>query len=484
MNESLEITPVIGYEDLSGVYEVSLKNWRGQSILRFPGRVFHLSRKTLNATKNIKALKQCGVYLLYGITASNHGDLFYNIYVGQANLRKNGEAVLGRIKEHDNLKEMYWSEAMAFVDRDNRWSGTAISYLENRFTTLIQNAKGKSKQYVIKNKIEPNLGFVPQDTIDRMEQYLEGFIKLLQIIGVDFFEKEDDSSIVDAPDLPFTPSTENGEQDMPKQTSPQSDPVGFPFKIGQVMSFAFREALEKGLLKDDIKFLKSEKAGKMFKTRGYRVISSGKRPLKDASGVNRFSANPAYYKGKAYWITTQVYSEGLEPLLSYLEKHGMTRETVLALCQKGSKEDQKPRTHPRKIQQSAWWTAFMDYAMRQADFTQYFNRRKPQAQQWIALSSGSSKCQISLTVTKNRLGVELYIRKSMDLFNALLEKKNSIENDLGFQLDWQALQGRKASRIAIYLPGDFKCLVANENCFKWYCEKAIAIKKVFSRYLS
>jgi hypothetical protein len=126
----------------------------------------------------------------------------------------------------------------------------------------------------------------------------------------------------------------------------------------------------------------------------------------------------------------------------------------------------------------------MEYAMKQADFTQYFNRRKSHAHQWIALSSGSSKCQISLTVTKNRLGVELYIRKSMELFNALLENKESIENDLGFQMDWQSLQGRKASRIAIYLPGDYKYLVANEVYFKWYCEKAIAIKKVFSCYLS
>ena len=104
MNESLEITPLDGYEKLLGTYEIGLTNWRGQSILRFPGRVFHLSRKTLNATKNIKALKQCGVYLLYGITANSHGELFYNIYVGQANVRKNGEAVLGRIKEHDNPK--------------------------------------------------------------------------------------------------------------------------------------------------------------------------------------------------------------------------------------------------------------------------------------------------------------------------------------------------------------------------------------------
>ena len=473
MNESLEITPLDGYEKLLGTYEICLTNWRGQSILRFPGRVFHLSRKTLNATKNIKALKQCGVYLLYGITANSHGELFYNIYVGQANVRKNGEAVLGRIKEHDNPKEMYWSEAMAFVDRDNRWSGTAISYLENRFTTLIQNAKDKSKRYVIQNKNEPNLGFVPQDTIDRMEQYLEGFIKLLQIIGVDLFEKEEDPHNVDDPDLPFTHQTENG-----------GNPNEFPFKIGQVMSFAFRDALEKGLLKEDIKFLKSEEAGRIFKTRGHRVITSGKKPSKDASGINRFSAKPAYYEGKTYWITTQVYSEGLETLLSYLDKHGMSRENVIALCQKGcQKEKTKAQTPLWKTKQSAWWTAFMEYAMQDVDFTQHFNRRKPQPQQWIGLPSGSAKCQISLTVTKKRLGVELYIHKSKDLFNALLVNKNTIENELGFQLDWQALQGRKASRIAVYLPGDYTGLNASDDYFKWYCEKAVAIKRVFSGYL-
>ena len=192
MNESLKIAPLAGCKQLLGTYEVGLMNWKGQSITHFPGRVFHLNRKTMSAAKTLAEMKQCGVYLLFGISVNNKNEIQNNIYVGQANLRKNGEAIYGRINEHGTRSEEYWTEAIVFIDRENRWSGTDISYLENRIATLVKTAKGQSNRYIIQNKNEPNIGYIPEDTKVRMEQYLDGFINIIQILGYDFFEKEDD----------------------------------------------------------------------------------------------------------------------------------------------------------------------------------------------------------------------------------------------------------------------------------------------------
>ena len=288
---------------------------------------------------------------MFGITINEKQQIVKNIYVGQANLRKNGEAIWGRINEHDTMEQSYWSEAIVFIDKSNRWSGTAISFLENRIATLVKKAKEKSDCYLIRNKNEPNIGYVPEETSEKMEQYLEGFIKILQIMGYDFFETEDDLELglSDNNGANIThPNNKTGsvtkrivrqktfsQIDNGKKSTPQSPYGVFPFKIGQVMTFAFRKAIEKGLLKNEIGFLESQEASKRFKTRGFKVIVSGEEPKKDSSGVKRYATTPVYHEGKKYWITTQVYAEGLEPLLAFLEKHGMKKEEIINLCQKG-----------------------------------------------------------------------------------------------------------------------------------------------------
>ena len=140
----------------------------------------------------------------------------------------------------------------------------------------------------------------------------------------------------------------------------------------------------------------------------------------------------------------------------------------------------------RKIEQVAWWTAFMDYAMEQPEFKKQFNRRKPQPYQWFSLPIGSAQCHIELSVTKSQLGTELYLPDNKEFYYSLFQHKNEIEKDLGFEMDWQELPGKKASRVIVTFPGNFSKLNElnrNKDFFKWYCEKAIAFKKVFSKYL-
>lgn len=64
-----------------------------------------------------------------------------SLYVGQAGSRKNGEGLLNRIQEHrKNPDKEFWSEAIAITTTDNTFGPTEISWLENRFCLLANEA--------------------------------------------------------------------------------------------------------------------------------------------------------------------------------------------------------------------------------------------------------------------------------------------------------------------------------------------------------
>ena len=80
------------------------------------------------------------------------------------------------------------------------------------------------------------------------------------------------------------------------------------------------------------------------------------------------------------------------------------------------------------------------------------------------------------------MGVEVYIPDDKELYQQLFKHKDAIEKELGFQMDWQPLPEKSASRIEITKNGDFTDLDHAAGNFLWYCEKAEVIKKVFPKY--
>ncbi len=149
---------------------------------------------------------------------------------------------------------------------------------------------------------------------------------------------------------------------------------------------------------------------------------------------------------------------------------------------KSTRQATVPITDTKK-QQAVWWNSFLDYAMKKDAFKKLFNRVKANPQHWLNLAIGSSHYHISLTATtQNKLGAEIYITDNKHLYEYFHEHKNDIEAELGFEMDWQLLPDRRASRIEVTTNGDFTNLEAAQGHFEWYCEKAIAFKKVFSKY--
>lgn len=128
---------------------------------------FKINREDLDKCKDRKELKQSGIYFLFGGTTDDSAKEV--VYIGQAGVRKNGEALLTRLKEHNrNSKKDYWNEAVAFTTTDDTFGPTEISYLENHFCNLAKEAN----RYIVKNGNDPMVGNISEEKICTLEEFV------------------------------------------------------------------------------------------------------------------------------------------------------------------------------------------------------------------------------------------------------------------------------------------------------------------------
>jgi hypothetical protein len=123
-------------------------------------------------------------------------------------------------------------------------------------------------------------------------------------------------------------------------------------------------------------------------------------------------------------------------------------------------------------------------ALRTRNFT---NAQKGQLQSWYSFSSGLQGIIYSNSFAQGgRVRAELYIDRgdaklNKDIFDKLLTNKIEIEKEFGEALEWERLDSKRASRIAIYRPGsieeDDKIL---EEIKDWSIERLLKFKKVFA----
>ena len=134
-----------------------------------------------------------------------------------------------------------------------------------------------------------------------------------------------------------------------------------------------------------------------------------------------------------------------------------------------------------RVLQKEFWTELVDYFTENNSFLKL---RSPRPQQWFNLAIGHSKFSLTLTVnTKtNQLGSEVYIRgiDAKKWFNQLYENKDEIENELGFQLNWQELPEKQDCRLRYFTDGDIRDRESWNKCFDWMKGKSETIHKVFS----
>lgn len=115
-----------------------------------------------------------------------------------------------------------------------------------------------------------------------------------------------------------------------------------------------------------------------------------------------------------------------------------------------------------------------------------FNIRKATTDHWYNVAIGTSDAHIDITlVNKDSLiGVELYITDNKELFDKLYERKDEIEQELGFKLDWRRLDNSKASRIVYHIKGlNFDDHSNYNELMNRTIDLAVLMRNVFKKYI-
>lgn len=115
-----------------------------------------------------------------------------------------------------------------------------------------------------------------------------------------------------------------------------------------------------------------------------------------------------------------------------------------------------------------------------------FNIRKVSSDHWYDIALGTSEAHISVTLVNksNNIGVEVYIDDNKELFDFLESNRDEIEEKLGFPMEWQRLDNKKASRIIYYINGlNFDDHSNYTELMKEIIEKVIIIRSIFKKYI-
>lgn len=115
-----------------------------------------------------------------------------------------------------------------------------------------------------------------------------------------------------------------------------------------------------------------------------------------------------------------------------------------------------------------------------------FNVRKATTDHWYDVALGVSDAHVSITLVnmKGQIVVETYINDNKALFDKLYGFKDEIENKLENKLDWDRLDGKKASRIKYSITGlNFDDHSNYDALINQTIDVAISMRDVFKKYI-
>ena len=94
---------------------------------------------------------------------------------------------------------------------------------------------------------------------------------------------------------------------------------------------------------------------------------------------------------------------------------------------------------------------------------------------------GSSEYHISLTCDTQRkeIGIAVYIGNNKTIYDVFHDNKDIIEEKTNLRFKWERLEKKKASRIIAIKKWDVTNQEEWEECFKWFCDNILIIKKEF-----
>jgi hypothetical protein len=136
---------------------------------------------------------------------------------------------------------------------------------------------------------------------------------------------------------------------------------------------------------------------------------------------------------------------------------------------------------PTKQLQLKLWHALIEVLSKKAH---HIRPQTPRPQHWLNIAIGRAGFKMAPTASHkdNRLGVEVYIfhDESKKMYEALLTQKSSIEEMLGFELDWQELPDAHACRIATWRSDSpLEDEAQWPQYLDWFVERIVKMNAVF-----
>lgn len=130
-----------------------------------------------------------------------------------------------------------------------------------------------------------------------------------------------------------------------------------------------------------------------------------------------------------------------------------------------------------------FWTQFNDVLEERG---KPFNKRKATTDHWYSVAVGSSEGHISIDLVnkEHKIRVGLWITDNKQRFDYIHQHKDEIEGELGFQLAWQRLDGKKAALICTYIKGlDFKNQENYPELMNGSIDLVVKLRDALSKYM-
>jgi hypothetical protein len=151
------------------------------------------------------------------------------------------------------------------------------------------------------------------------------------------------------------------------------------------------------------------------------------------------------------------------------------------------KTQRRPRPRDVSTRAEAYRAYFQQLIDDLREKHRFTGARKGQPQSWYSFASGFSGITYGSSFAQgNRVRVEVYIdrgdlAKNKNLFDRLADDKQHIEQEYGELFEWERLDDRRASRIAVYRPGSIEDdREARQEILGWAIDHLLKIKKVFA----
>lgn len=151
------------------------------------------------------SIENAGIYLLFG---PSHEDGYeQSVYIGQADVRKNGNGMAHRILESHNAIDD-WTEVIFLTTSNNVLGPTELNYLEYKFYQLAKTAN----RFKVTNASEPRTGNITSGRREVLQNFIADALLIVGMLKNRVFEiKKKNKTLSPQPSKPTKPQVQSNK---------------------------------------------------------------------------------------------------------------------------------------------------------------------------------------------------------------------------------------------------------------------------------